>query len=285
MTLKPGIYPGVPFDEYQRWDAVNNSFLWELSTKSPAHAKHNKENPKPPTPALKYGHGLHALALEPETFKQKYIIAPPCKRNTKAGKDIWEHFLKGVNGREIIASNDYGSMLRLDNAMKSQRIHRYIEQGRSEVSIVWKDKKSGLLCKARPDYVHERHAIIINLKSTIDASKERFSRDIYRYGYYQGASFYCDGWRTLTENMPAYVFLAYEKTPPHLIVAYELASKDIIAGRLAYRKALKIYKECLKTDTWPGYPDEVQMISMPDWALKNSGVNQYQILSEEDENG
>lgn len=284
MALKPGIYPGVPFDEYQQWDAVNNSFLWELSTKSPAHAKHSKENPKPPTPALKYGHGLHALALEPGTFKSKYIVAPGCNKTTKSGKDIWNHFLKGVNGREVIAAKDYISMLELDNAMKSQRIHRYIEQGKAEISIVWKDKRTGLMCKARPDYVHERHAIIINLKSTMDASKGRFSRDIFKYGYYQGASFYCDGWRTLTDNMPAYVFLAYEKNPPYLIVAYELAAKDIIAGRLAYRKGLKTYKECLKKNSWPGYPDEVQMISMPEWALKQSGVNQYQILSE-DENG
>jgi len=283
MIPKPGIYPGVPFDEYCEWDCVNNSFLWKMKTKSAAHAMYHKENPTPPTPALRYGHVLHTLALEPKAFKNRYLVAPKCKRNTKVGKDIYEHWEKGLNGKEQVEAKDYESMLALDKAIKSQRIHRFIEQGESEVCIVWEDRKTGLLCKGRIDYAHRKQAVIIDLKSTLDATKEKFARDIWRYGYYQQAAFYCDGWRTLTDVLPAYVFLTYEKIPPFLIAARELAAKDIIAGRLSYRKEMRKYAKYMKKGYWPGFSDNVEMISMPDWALKEAGVNQYQLLSEEED--
>ena len=283
MIPKPGIYPGVPFNEYVEWEAVNNSLLWTMKSKSPAHAKYEKENPRPETPALRYGHALHTLALEPKFFKDRYLVAPKCDRRTKTGKDIYEKWSKGLDGKQEVSANDYGSMLELDNAIKSQKIHRFIEQGEAEICIVWEDKKTGLLCKGRIDYAHREHAIIIDLKSAIDATKEKFSIAIFRYGYFQQAAFYCDGWRILTGDMPAYVFLTYEKTPPYLIAARELAAKDIIAGRLSYREQLYKYIECEKDNYWPGFSDQVEMISMPDWALKQSGVNQYQIIEDEED--
>jgi exodeoxyribonuclease VIII len=256
-----------------------------MKTQSAAHAKYKKDNPKPPTPALRYGHVLHTLALEPSTFKKRYLVAPKCLKNTKAGKDIYKQWAKGLNGKEEVAASDYASMLKLDGAIRSQKIHRFIEQGESEICIVWIDKKTGLLCKGRIDYVHRGQAVIIDLKSSLDATKEKFARDIWRYGYYQQAAFYCDGWRALTEDPPAYVFLVYEKTPPFLIAARELAAKDIIAGRLSYREQLKKYAKCVRDDYWPGYSDNVEMISMPTWALNQAGVSQYHVLSEDEEDG
>jgi len=283
MTPKPGIYPGVPFDEYVKWEAVNNSFLWTMKTKSAAHARYYKDNPKLPTPALKYGHVLHTLALEPKAFKNRYLVAPACDRRTKAGKDIYLHWKQGLNGKEAVAATDYESMLILDKAMRSQRIHLFIEQGESEVCIVWVDKKSGLLCKGRIDYAHRGRAVIIDLKSTIDATKEAFARSIWNFGYYQQAAFYCDGWQELTGDPPAYVFLTYEKNPPYLIAARELAAKDIIAGRLSYRAELKKYAEYEREGHWPGFSDKVEIISMPDWALNQAGVNKYNLTNLEDE--
>jgi len=282
MRIKPGIYPGVPFDEYKNWDAVNNSLLSTLLSRSPAHAKEYKDNPPEKTEAFYFGEGWHCHALEPKYFEERYAVAPICDKRTKEGKSIWAEFVETQNGKSIIKAEGYSLMQFMTEAIKRQVIHRFIEKGEAEVCIVWNDKRTGLLCKARLDYVHRKQAVIIDLKSTRDASKDAFSKAIYNYGYYQQGAWYCDGWRTLTDIMPAFTFLAVEKTPPYAPAAYELAAKDIIAGRLAYRKALKIYKDCLKTDTWPGYPDVVQMISMPEWALKESGVNQYQILSEDE---
>ena len=73
MIPKPGIYPGVPFDEYLEWEAVNNSLLWTIVKQSPAHAKAKIDCPPEPTPPFHFGRGLHCLALEPDKFEERYV--------------------------------------------------------------------------------------------------------------------------------------------------------------------------------------------------------------------
>lgn len=282
MTPEPGIYPGVPFDEYVAWDAVNNSFLWTMKTKNAAYAKYEQEHPKQ-TKALKYGEILHALALEPDTFRQRYLAAPKCLKNTNVGNDIYEHWKKGLNGRKEFDCADYAKMLKLDKALRSKRIHKFIEQGEAEVCILWIDKKTGLLCKGRLDYLLRKHAVIIDLKSTIYPFKERFEKEIWNLGYYQKAAFYCDGYTEMTATPPAFTFLIYDKNPPHDSVARELSAKSIIAGRISYREQLKKYKEYKESDYWPGFPNEIEVTSLPEWALNRAGVNKYNLSNLEDE--
>jgi exodeoxyribonuclease VIII len=118
-------------------------------------------------------------------------------------------------------------------------------------------------------------AILIDLKSAADASKETFSKSIYNYGYYQQCGWYVDGWKALTGDEPAFVFLAAEKTVPFAVAAYEMAEEVVVAGRKAYRSALGIYQECLKHNRWPGYSDTVEMLSLPTWALNKVGLSKY----------
>lgn len=282
---EPGIYTGISFDEYLTWEAVNNTLLRTIASQSPAHAKAYKDNPPEPTPALSFGNGLHCLALEPDKFDKRYAIAPICDKRTKVGKETWAKFQESVNGKKIITAEDYNLMQFMAEAIQKQAIHRFIEKGEAEICIVWIDKKTDLLCKARIDYLHREQAILIDLKSTTNASPDSFSRAAVNYGYWQQSGWYCDGWKTLTGDMPAFVFLAAEKSIPFAVAAYEMPDEGIIAGRRTYRAALKIYAECLKKDSWPGYSNTVKMLTLPTWALNRAGVNKYQILSEEDENG
>ena len=275
MKVEPGIYPGVPFDEYIKWDAINNSLLWIIQNQSPAHAKANMDCPPEPTPAFHFGHGLHCLALEPDKFDERYAIAPKCDRRTKDGKETWKKFTESVNGKEVFEQEDFEQMKLMADAIKKQAIHRFIQRGEAEVCIAWTDKETGLLCKARIDYLHRDHAILIDLKSTTNASKDAFARSVYNYGYYQQTAWYCDGWKALTDDPSAFVFLAAEKGVPYAVAAYEMAEEVIVAGRKSYRNALKTYQECLKNNYWPGYSDTVEVLTLPTWALNKVGVSKY----------
>lgn len=284
ITIEPGIYPGVPYDQYEQWDAINNSMLWTLNEQSPLHAKVYRDNPPKPTEALITGQAAHTLALEPDKFLLRYAVAPKCKRTTKAGKAIYETFLSSVNGKMILTPTQFEQAQAVADSVLNHEIRRFIQKGEAEVCIVWMDKKTGLLCKARLDYVHRlvgENAIIIDLKSIMDASPKAFQRAMLNYGYHQQAAFYSDGWKVLTNDAAAFVFLPVEKEVPHAVAAYEVGDNTILAGRLSYRKALITYAECLKTNYWPAYSDTVELLDLPEWYLKNQGVNQYQIQTEE----
>ena len=75
----PGIYEGIPFDEYAAWDAYNWSALkhvdWSL-----ARFKSLWENGKDPNEEQKKaqfeGTVLHAMLLEPEEARTRYVATP-----------------------------------------------------------------------------------------------------------------------------------------------------------------------------------------------------------------
>ena len=66
--------------------------------------------------------------------------------------------------------------------------------------------------------------------------------------------------------IPDFTFIAVEKTYPYAVAIYQLDAQALERGRELYRRDLAIYKHCLEMDDWPGYPEEVQVLSLPAWA-------------------
>lgn len=73
--LRPEIIEGLSFADYQAIDAINMSLLKELDD-SPGRLDWRRRNPWPPTDAAILGNAIHALVLEPDEFRHRYITAP-----------------------------------------------------------------------------------------------------------------------------------------------------------------------------------------------------------------
>lgn len=274
--METGIYYGMSWDDYRKIDAVNNSILSTLASKSPLHALAEKEHPKEPSEAFIQGSAWHTMILEPDKFNERYAVCPKCDKRTKDGKAIYEKYLLGLNGKIELSESDFELVQAMNDSFKSHKVCKYIEQGKAEVVIVWEDKKTGLLCKARIDYAREAQAFLFDLKSTISAAYDDFQKALYNYGYFQQCAFYSDGWKTLTGDDPCFVFIAVEKSYPFAVAAYEMHENVISAGRKAYRRALETYADCVKTGIWPGYKD-VEMMDLPAWALSKEGVSKLEM--------
>jgi hypothetical protein len=267
QKLKPGIYPNVPFDEYLQWEAINNTLLRIIDTQSAAHAKTHKDNPPPPSKAFEQGRIFHALTLEPMDFDSRYAVAPQVDRRTKAGKEAWGAFEASVDGKHIVVEEDYQACLKMAEAVQAHRAAwNLLRFGQPEVCIIWQDPLTGLLCKARLDYVHLENRVIVDLKSTRDASPDAFSKAIWNYGYHQQAAFYLDGLGTLLGDVVEFVFVPVEKTEPFAAACYRAASDILTMGVEAYQRSLQTYKECVVSGEWPAYSQEVELITLPRWA-------------------
>ena len=277
MGLEPGIYYNVPFNDYKAWDAVNNTLLWKIIDKSAMHAREYMLNPEDPTAAFTFGRGLHSFLLEPDKFFAEYAIAPKVDRRTKAGKVEFELFELENKGKELVKQEDYEIYRTIANRIKEQEINQFIRNGEAEVCLVWIDAKTGLKCKARLDYVHKKWGMIIDVKTTADASKTGFANSIANYGYYQQCAFYSNGWKQLTGEEAEFVFLACEKTPPYAIASYRMPEDIFYAGSQSYRRALNTYKECLENNYWPGYQETVETLDMPQWKYSQLGIGQFNI--------
>lgn len=143
--------------------------------------------------------------------------------------------------------------------------------GKAEKSVYWIDATTGVLCRCRPDWWRDDN-LIVDLKTTEDASPEGFARSIAKFRYDVQDAFYTDGVQQATGKRPkAFVFIAVEKKPPYGVGVYVLDSETKDLGRAQYQHDLRVYAECLRTGEWPGYGDKIQIISLPAWhANKNA---------------
>jgi len=266
-TPEPGIYYDVPAEEYHEWDAVSNSRLAYLIATSPKHYKWRLEHPEPDKDAWRKGRILHKLVLEPYDFERVYAVAPDVKRNTKAGKELWQKFTDTLEGRTPITSAEYDEASAMAKAIRAlPKADLLLSGGRAEVSVVWDDPDTGVRMKARPDYINDN--LIIDLKTTRSFADGAFSRRAYDYGYHRQAAIYIDGCRAAGLRIDAFVFVVVEKTDVHDVIAQPASENMIYVGRAQYKRALITYADCVAKDEWPGYDEQLENIELPYWVLR-----------------
>ncbi len=74
--MKPGIFDNLPEMDYHHGEGLSASTLVEMD-RSPAHCKARLDGLREKrTRALEIGQALHCAVLEPERFRQDYILAP-----------------------------------------------------------------------------------------------------------------------------------------------------------------------------------------------------------------
>lgn len=179
-------------------------------------------------------------------------------------------------GKTIIHKAEHEQALAVRDAVLAHPVAKEIfREGEAELSMFWTDAETGLPCKARVDWLMKSDlgdpAAIVDPKTTEDAGPGEFRRSIYNFDYHVQAAFYLDGFSAVTgkpQPLDAFIFAALEKVAPYDLAFYCADAEMIEIGRREYRKRLKLYAECLKTNNWPGLPEEIQAISLPPWALK-----------------
>jgi hypothetical protein len=133
------------------------------------------------------------------------------------------------------------------------------------MSLYWTDTDTGVRCRARPDQV-TADALVVDLKTTQNASADAFQRDAWKYRYHVQAAFYLDALRTLRHPAESFVFIAVEKEAPYLVQVFVATDEFIDAGRVAYKMDLETYKSCLASGAWPGFPTDAQPLTIPAYA-------------------
>lgn len=144
--------------------------------------------------------------------------------------------------------------------------------GASEVSAFWVDEATGVQCKARFDYLPDktpgRRLIVPDLKSAVSADPREFAKNAARFGYVLQQEHYSNALRHLgIDDDPAFLFCVVEKDAPHLVNVGQFARPgDVELSALALDKALRLYRDCTATDTWPGWAG-VTELTLPNWHL------------------
>lgn len=249
--------------EYHLSKGLSSSRLRTLISKSPAHMQYQMLNPEPPTAAMQFGTHVHTAVLEPELFLKNVAIFPGKTRYGKA----WDDFNAASEGKIVLKKDELDQIREVQKSVLAHKTAaKLLENAHNELSFFARDVELGIDLKCRPDVLREGH-IIVDLKTTTDASLKGFQRSIASFGYHQQAAFYLDVMSMVTgANYDKFVIIAVEKEAPHAVAVYALDDATIEAGRFINRKGLELYSRCLETGIWPAYSGEIVPMNLPSYA-------------------
>lgn len=261
------IIDGLSNADYHAHPAISKSGLDKIA-KSPAHYKAAREAEHEGSDALVFGSAFHDYILLPDTFQTAYTVLPPdFDGRTKEGKVMLESIRQSE--QTVLKTEWLTDIEGMAAAIAAHpKASALLQGGKAEQSIFWTDEDSGIDCRCRPDYLHPG-GIIVDLKSTTDASPEEFARSVAKYRYHVQDAFYSEGYYQATGQWPrGFVFIAVEKTAPYAVACYSLDDDAKAYGHELFRRDLETLLEAEKSQEWTAYSQEIETLSLPAWAYR-----------------
>lgn len=270
--------------DYHAHPAISKSHLDQIA-RSPLHYWARFLDPKrvvpEPTPAMRLGSALHTHVLELHKWDEEYAIAPDgIDRRTKVGKEAWAAFEAEAKGKTTLSRDEADVVMHMGRAIHGHPAAAMLLNlpGEAETTHIWVDNTYNLSCKCRPDWLTKDGSIVVDLKTTEDASPVGFRRSIGQFRYGVQAAWYLDGIEVATGIRPSqWIFIAVEKKAPYAVAVYAADAEMIEHGHNQAMRDLARLAECKALDRWPGYSDQIEMISLPGWM---TGATQHDTPTE-----
>lgn len=257
MEFKEGVYKNIPFDDYLDIPYLSSSALKELR-KTPAHCRDYIDNKRETKPVFALGTAIHLALLEPEKYKEK-ILVKELAWNTSDGKlekADFEARQAEDNSLIVVNRKDYDGTEEIVNKIKAgshEASLAFDSITDVELTIIWKDQETGIMCKCRIDAYCKSIRQSLDIKSCGSAAEWSFKNDMFKHAYYIQQSFYQRGLRT-TDLGEDFCFLPVEKDPPYLSTTYEIGDVTMRAADILTESLIQKYASCLEKDSWEGYP-------------------------------
>ena len=266
----------MEFSDYRAIRAVNWSLL-KLYGHSPQHYRLAADAPPaPPTPACLLGQAVHALTLEGEAaYRDRFIVAPEgIDRRTKAGRAAWQEFQDQAAGRAVLTADQAAAVKGMAEAIgRSRTASKLLARCTvRESTVIWADQATGTACKARPDAMDPKSGLLLDLKSTSDATLEAIRRDVGNRLYFAQLAFYRRGIEATGHPAGPCVLLFVESSPPHGVRVVALDDEALQAGDNLVEQLLGLHADCERTGAWPGYPDQVESLALPPWLTREAAA-------------
>jgi len=261
MSFAPGIYDGITNRDYHADPALGSTSLKTLATRTPAHYQHDKAHPKS-SDAFTLGTAAHSLILE--EYTEDIVIVDADNWMAKAAKEAKAYAL--AEGKQPLLVKEWTQVQAMRDAVMAHPVARELfTNHEAEQSVFWDE--DGLMLKCRPDAWQP--GLLVDLKTTLDADPNEFGKTAANFGYHQSAAHYIDGVKAAAGEELPFHFVLVEKTAPYLVSVVELDEEAVNIGRALNDRAKRIYRECMESNTWPGYPT-ADPVSLPLWAIYKS---------------
>ena len=250
----------------------------KLLKRSAAHMKYDMDNPQEPTQAMIIGSATHSAILEPVLFAKEWGRLPEGDGRSKAVKEAKAELIVQFGVGQILKPDVYDNILAMrDSVLDNALALDLLDGADTEVSHYWAEryirgiKPLEVDCKARIDALPREDSMwnhcVVDIKTTANASPEEFRRSCFNFGYHIQAAHYLTA-----ADRDRFIFIVVERDAPHCVAIYELDDDALELGRQTRDSLLGQWAFCEAEeaeglpDAWPGFPIEIQELSLPGWA-------------------
>ncbi len=284
-SLAQGVYDNIQAEEYHRILGLTKTGLMMLR-KSPAHFWHWMTSPaEESTKAMHIGTATHLAVFEPHKFDEEIVVVPedapkkPTKTQMEAKKPSedavaaiawWKEFYAKNEGKIVLNQEEFANVRGMATMVRDNKeIQPYLTHpsAKPEVSIVSVEKIRGLdiVCKGRADLITMDNTVIVDLKTTEDASAEGFSKSFMSYGYWMQAAHYISICRQAGIPIEKFIFIAVEKSPPYCTALYELDASSLEKAFAIRQRLMENLSSCIAANDFPAHAKGVTSLNLPPW--------------------
>lgn len=276
MTALSGIVHDLDEATYHSHSALSSTEA-RLILDSPAKYRWHKDHPPLVKPSKQFdigsavhskvlGTGYEAVVIPDELLASNGAIS------TKAAKE----FVEDARARELIPlkASEFQPIADAAEAVLAHPAARALfdQPGAGEVSV-FSTAPEGVDVRARFDYLPTEFTlgapsrVAVDLKTARNASPEAFTKAIAEHGYDVQRAWYVDALKWATGEDAELVFVAVEKEPPYLVAVHQLPTVWTEMGREKAAHGRRTYQQCVESGKWPGYGDDVHLLSPPTWLI------------------
>lgn len=252
------MFAGIPHKDYLSAPGTSNSTLKHIRP-TPAHLQHYLTHKDEEVASWDQIAGtlVHSAILLPDEPLPQIAIQPKTKgfANSNEGK-AWIAEQESA-GRIVMGEDKFKTVQRcIIGAQKCQLLCDIVKDSDCEVSL-WDERQVELneaapvvplLLKCRFDILPRDAKLILDVKTTDDASEDEWQRAVERHGYHRQAAWYID----LLGEQRAWFFALIEK-PTGFVRITQLHPAAIDAGRKENERDLQKLAWCVANNEWPGY--------------------------------
>lgn len=263
MIEHPGIYPEAPYrtENLTPTPYLTQSGIKVLLTETPADFRHPSR--KPASTEMDFGSIVHKLALGKGA---QFAVSPFDDYRTKDARAWRDDTIEA--GLIPIKADKYDDAMKIAAAI-IQKINHVLQGAEylTEVPFFWQE--GGVWCGGCMDVWCPDLLIAIDPKVTNRIGRRAQSHMI-NMGWDIQAAWYRRGLEKIMPDLAGHIRFANILVKPD-----EPFTARVIALNEAWRhsaeqeclRALRIFQTCQANDEWPGYPDGIEELDAPTWAL------------------
>ena len=260
--------------------SLSASLAHVLLSSSPWHAwtQHPRLNPAYQTEqseAYDLGTAAHAYILEGTTG---CVLVEASDWRTKAARD--QRDAARLAGRVPILATRWSDVQAMATALRAQLASHEapipFTGGMPEPTLMWQE--DDVWCRARLDWLHEDRRWVDDLKTTSgSAHPAAWTRSaLYANGYDVQAALYRRGIKAVFGTEAEIRFVVQENFPPYALSVIGLGPEAMALAEKKVEHAIVVWRDCLQTGVWPGYPTRICWADLPPWEETRWLEREYQ---------